>query len=365
MPRPTLPKFLERMRTMNVLITQHGEDDLWANMCRMNTLLETQGNVYCEMWNEFINKMFHKNPYDKYSVNDWRGHRVKRIEESKWRDDWSENDADEYMKLLSVSIDLELCNRAFNWENTKNDYADMLHTANSFRSRFDTDEFKCYELFKYNDARKRYEKDDAEYIKEKHKRAYHDEHHITGDSPPQKFSAMLLQIDAEYRTRNTEERKTCEYCILIELRMKEREEAEQKHIAEMEEKNRLWREEKERQRKQEEAQMRRPSRMHSCDDCDYHTTNSSFYDDHIESREHKAVINRKNWFCKECGIQSRSMPEHEFHLKTRKHLKNCGEVSDDEEVKTYECKACEYTTPYKHVYQTHCKSAKHLKRTTA
>lgn len=364
MPRPTLPKCVERLTTMNVMITQHTESDLWSHMCRMNTLLEEKGDWFWEEWDNFVNDMFRSNRYAKYTVNDWRFHRVKRVKAEDWREDWNDETSDEYMILMSITHDLERCNKAFDWRNTKEGFGDMESEAYKFNQHFKYDEFSMYESMKFRDAERKYKTDDAEYIKERSEFRHHEDGHISGDLPTQKISAQSYETDAKYRSHIDEAKKTCKYCIALAQAKKEREEAEELYLMKTKEEDERWQKEQAEKRKELEIQMRRPSRMHSCDDCDYHTTSMGSYSDHMESREHKAVENRKKWYCKDCGIQSRSTQEHEFHVRSKKHLKAVGELEEEEkETQVFECKACKYSTPYKQVYQTHMKSAKHLKNT--
>lgn len=365
MPRPTLPKCVERLTTMNVMITQHTESDLWSHMVRMNNLLEEKGDWFWEEWNNFVNDMFRSNRYMNYSVNDWRCHRVKRVKVEDWRDDWNDSTMEEYMNLMGITNDLDRCNKGFKWSETKDEFGDMQSKADKFYHHFNQDEFSMYESMKYREAERKYKTDDAEYIKERNAFRTHEDNHISGDLPTQKISAQSYETDAKYRNHIDEAKKVCKYCIDLARMKKEREEAEELYLMKMNEKNEAWQKQQAEKHKQEEAQMRRPSRMHSCDDCDYHTTSLGSYEDHMESREHKAVENRKKWYCKDCGIQSRSTQEYEFHVRSKKHLKAVGELDEEEkETQVFECKACKYSTPYKQVYQTHMKSAKHLKNTT-
>jgi hypothetical protein len=354
------------MTTMNVMITHHTEEDLWAHMCRMETLLEKRGDYYSSAWSKFSGDVIFDNPYAKYSVMDWRLHKVKKITENKWREDWTAEELELFTTLLSINGDYELCDKAFDWSSNKAGFCSMKYEAEKFCLCFDKTDFKLYSDMRHDVAYKKYQTQDAEYINEKIMKNSHDESHISGDSPAQKLSAWAYENDAEYKTRIIEAKKTCKYCIEDTERKKRQEDYEIAYEIAMKEQNIKWAREQEEKRKQQEAQMRRPSRMHSCEDCDYHTTSIGAYDDHMDSREHKAVENRKKWFCKDCGIQSRSVSEHEFHIRSKKHLKAIGELEEEEkEIVKHECKSCSYSTPYKQVYQTHLKSAKHLKNTTA
>jgi hypothetical protein len=360
MPRPTLPKCLERVSTMNVMITHHTESDVWNHMCAMMKQLESKGGDYYEAWSDFVNDIFHDNPYDKYSINDWRLNKVKRLTNATWRDDWTDADNDEFMKLMSICRDLTICDNGFGWSETKEEFGDMKNQAEKFWVHFDTNEFKYYEAFKYEKSLKKYKTDDAEYIKERSEYRNHEDTHITGNLPTQRIAAQSYETDAKCRSIVDEAKKTCKYCIELVRMKKEREEAEIEHERKAQEDSERWHKQQEEKRKQEEALRRRPSRMFNCDDCDYHTTNSHFFDDHMESREHKTIENLKKWKCSTCNVQSRCTQEHLIHTQSKKHLKLTGQF-EEEEVKHHECKACSYSTPYKQVYQTHCKSAKHLK----
>lgn len=362
MPRPTLPKCVERLATMKVMITNHTESDLWNHMCGMMQKLEDKGSYYYDAWTEFVNDIFHNNPYDKYSLMDWRFHKVKRITDNMWRKDWTEDDNEEFMKLMSICRDLTICDNGFAWSETKEEFGDMKSQAEKFWVHFDTSEFKYYELFKYENAVKKYRTDDAEYIKERSQFRNHEDSHIIGDLPTQKISQFSFQTDEKYRNIVIEQKKTCKYCIGLEQMKKEREEAEAEHERKAKEDSDIWHKNQAEKRKQEEALKRRPSRMFSCEDCDYHTTSAHIFDDHMDSREHKTVENLKKWKCLTCNTQSRCAQEHLIHIQSKKHLKLTGEFQE-EEVKHYECKACSYSTPHKQVYQTHCKSNKHLKNT--
>jgi hypothetical protein len=345
---------------MNVLITQHTESDLWNHMCGMIQRLETKGDYYYDAWNTFVNDMFHDNPYDKYALMDWRFNKVKRITDRMWRKDWTDEDNEEFMKLMSICGDLSRCDKGFAWSETKDEFHDMKNDAEKFRIRFDPSEFNFYETIKYDNAYKKYKSDDAEYIKERSEFRKHEDSHIPGDMPTQKISAFCFETDEKYRNIVIEEKKTCKYCINIAHLKKEREEAEAEHERKAKEDSDRWHNQQAEKRKQEEALKRRPSRMFSCEDCDYHTTSAHIFDEHMESREHEAIENLKKWKCLTCNTQSRYLREHLIHIQSKKHLKLTGQL-EEEEVKHHECKACSYSTPHKQVYQTHCKSAKHLK----
>jgi hypothetical protein len=360
MPRPTLPKCVERLATMNVMITHHTESDVWNHICSMIQKLESKGGYYYDSWSDFVNDIFHHNPYDRYSINDWRSHNIKRITKSMWRKDWTDDDNDEFMKLMSICRDLTICDNAFAWSETKEEFGDMKNQAEKFWVHFDTNEFDYYESFKFDNALKKYKTDDAEYIKERSAFRNHEDNHITGNLPTQKTCEFAFKTDEKYRNSVIEQRKTCKYCLDILRLAKEREQAEAEHERKAQEDSELWHKKQEEKRKEQEALKRRPSRMFNCDDCDYHTTNSDRFDEHIESREHKTIENLKKWKCSTCNVQSRCTQEHLIHTQSKKHLKLTGEFQE-EEVKHHECKACSYSTPYKQVYQTHCKSAKHLK----
>lgn len=360
MPRPTLPKCVERLATMNVMITNHTESDVWNHMCVMIKQLESKGGYYYDAWNDFVNGIFHENPYDKYSISDWRLNKVKRITNNMWRNDWTEADSEEFMKLMSICRDLTICDNGFSWSEKKEEFDDMKNQADKFWLHFDTKEFDYYEKFKFDNALKKYKTDDAEYIKERNEFRNHEDTHITGNLPTQKICAFAFNNDEKYRNSIIEKKKTCKYCIDLVRLAKERQEAEIEHERKAKEDSELWHKQQQEKRKEQEAINRRPSRMFSCEDCDYHTTSSNIFDEHIESREHEAIQNLKKWKCSTCNTQSRYLREHLIHIQSKKHLKLTGQLEEDE-VKHHECKACSYSTPHKQVYQTHCKSAKHLK----
>ena len=65
--------------------------------------------------------------------------------------------------------------------------------------------------------------------------------------------------------------------------------------------------------------------------------------------------------CVSCGYETKHKCNYEKHLKTKKHLKNTGLYSVNDECK-YSCKICSFQTHIQQDYDRHCKGKMHIKR---
>jgi hypothetical protein len=341
------------MRTIQVTLTQTTEEMIWTHIEKQMVNLESTIEMFRRDLNALTDEYFHTNPYDKYTVRDWRNNRPTqkyKLNRLRWLEDNGEEYAKEYFGMLDIINDIRICHRAFpEWNDRLCDIMQVIDFT-----KFDTDELVAYESIKYYQSKEKYEKEDAEFIKERRSLSDHREVHISREKfKTDEYSRNILCYGKEpaYWT-------TCKWCIQYEQQQKDIKdcEAEQDRIIQEE----MKRYEEEQRKKQKEIVE---TEKYECKCCDYKTRNGDAYDRHMDSKEHKVKQNHADWFCKCCSTQSRSKNEHEFHLKSAKHQKNVnGEL--ESEIKMFRCECCDYDTPRKDYYKLHLTSKKHAKNSS-
>lgn len=347
MPRATLPNITAKMRTMEVLITKTTEEAIWTHLQNKMVGLEEKVDMYSKRLNDITDMYFHNNPYEKYTIKDWREGRPKqkyKLEKMRWLTDMGDDYAEDFFRMLEIISDIRICNRAFpEWNERLRDIMEVVEFL-----KFDTDELIIYESRWFRESREKYEKEDAEWIEEKRKYNSHRDH-ITRENF-MKNEYYRLHYGSEEPSYWT----TCEWCVKHEQNQKEIKEYQQEEERKIQEDIKRYNE----KRRQEQAQRIAELEYHTCDICDYRTSNEDAYDRHMDSKEHRVKQNHTEWFCKCCNTQSRSKNEHEFHLKSNKHQQNAGLAI--QEVKVYTCECCEYETQRKDLYNRHLSSKKHI-----
>ena len=351
MPRHTLPQSVASLKTMEVFLTKTTEEQIWDNLEKQMVGLEEKIEEYYDTLNDLTKIYIYTNPYDKYSIQDWRNQKPKlkyKYDKMRWLSENGEQYLAEYLRIIDIKHDIRKCNRAFpEWEEKLNQiifYMDK-YTPN-------TEELLYYETEKYQEAKKRYEEADAEYIKEHKKIFDHREFHITREKfKINDFSRNVIccGVEPEYWT-------TCKWCVEDERRLKDIKEAEVEQDRIIQEDMKRYEAEQQKKR----AEKNKDIEYHICECCEYKTSNPDIYDRHLDSKEHKIKQNHTDWFCKCCNTQSRSKNEHEFHLKSSKHQKNMnGDLRGKPDI--FRCECCSYDTPRKDLYNRHLLSKSHIK----
>lgn len=352
MPRSTLPPYLSRLQTIDVVLTKTTEETIRSHM--ENMLVGTEESV--DKFNSILDKLtqyYHDtNPYDKYTIQDWRNDRPKlkyKHDTMRWITDEGEEFGDEMMRLQQIRTDLFLCLRAFpEWRETMNVY--YLEGV-----LFNTDELIIHERIRYNQSRDKYQKEDAEYILEKTKRIDH-EYHVTREQYLRDDyikRVMCYGKEPSYWT-------TCKWCIEAEKRnqdIKDFQKEEERLSRELEEEYRR----NEAEKQQQLAKERKERTVYNCECCEFKTHNEETYEVHLGTREHTTNHHRHTWFCNECDTQCRSRNEYDFHIKSQKHRNKVNGV-EAEEPTVFRCECCEYETRRKDHYKLHMSSKKHLSK---
>lgn len=324
MPRATLPGCLSGMETMNVLLTKTTEEQIKAHIEKV--IVDWPERMYAyELALDRLTQTYHSdnpNPFDKYTVQDWRSGKVTmkyRFNGYAWM---SEEDNADYDELMKIRRDLMKCLRAFpEW---REQFSEIEYQMQ--RGVVNPEELIRLEKARYYESKERYAQADAQYIKDRQ-----------------------ASLDHEY---HYEHRETCERCVLRKQRMQEQKEYEEEERRKAEEDERRYRE-NQKQRRQAELETRK---LNTCETCEYSTYGPDAFARHLESKEHKVAQNHKDWFCECCAFQGRSTNEYEFHLKSTKHKKNAGLL---EVVTEYKCECCNYETKLKGNYDRHLLSKGH------
>jgi len=337
------------MQTMEVLLTKTTEEAIWTHLQNVMVGLEQKLNKYGKILDDLTDSYFRNNPYDKYTIQDWRDDRPRmkhKLDKTLWLTEASEEYLRDYYRLLDIIRDVRICSRAFpDWEERLSDIMNVIDC-----SKFDTTELISYEAMQYAKSKKKYQEEDAEYIAERSLLRSH-----SGHLTREKFMTDEWWRVIAYENKEPEYWKTCKWCIQHEKMLQDSKDLEKEEERRIQEMMRNY-EENERQR---QAERIANTHYYTCEICDYRTTNIDSYESHLEKKEHKVKQNHKDWFCESCNIQSRSNNEHEFHLKTTKHQQNAGLVVD--EPKMFRCECCDYETLRKDFYKLHLASKKHIK----
>lgn len=350
MPRSSLPNITAKMRTIEVMLTKTTEETIWTHLQNKMVGLEDKIDEYSNRLNELTNLYFHTNPYDKYTIKDWRENRPKmkyNLDRLRWISDLGEEYSKEYFDMLEVITDIRICNKAFpEWNERLSDIMEVIEFL-----KFDTTELITWERIKFYKSKEKYEKEDVEYIAEQKLLRNHRESHLTRE----RFLTNEFYRRVMYEGKEPEYWTTCKWCISHEKMLQDIKdaEAEQERIIQQEIKKH------EEKKRQERAERVASIEYHTCECCDYKTSNIDAYDRHLESKEHRVKQNHIDWFCECCNTQSRSKNEHEFHLKSNKHQQNAGLITD--EIKMFRCECCDYETARKDYYKLHLGSKKHIK----
>jgi hypothetical protein len=366
MPRHTLDKWTYKLKTMDVCITQHTEDDVYDHMIKINERFEELYTKFKTIYDVIITDL---NDHDDniYKNYNWRLGEPSRFwlkNVDRWYlIDVSENDKEdvlnEFLLMYQIWADFMICDKySFEWQEEKPEWSDMVYNVskmqNFMKHSFDT--IKLYENISYNEQKANWQRIDNEWIQENNRKKDH-KHHllITLPSPtnigtqPEPYPTEPLRDDCIYCRQHWEETKP-RYELAVQIWLKNKKENEEwKHQAELEDiKMRKANEQKVKQY-QEWSEKQEPI----CHDCKYEAKNESDLKRHNLSEEHI----KKSRYCEICSLQCRTDNDYSYHIETTKHKKNAGLI---EKVKIYKCNHCEYQTTIKCNYEKHIVSKDHI-----
>jgi len=352
MPRATLPRCLLKLDTMEVFLTKTTEEQIWTHLETLVVGLEDKIDDYAGTLDNLTALYQNTNPYDKYTIQDLRDDRPRKKhyhDKKLWLTEVSEEYAEGYSKMWEIIHDVRLCIMAFpEWEER---LLDVIWRFDGLKSLFDTDDLIMWERIKYDQSKKKFQEEDAEFLAERSLLRSHRDTHLTREE----FLTDEFYRRVVYDNKEPDYWDTCKWCIQHEKMLQDIKDSEK----EEERKNQEMIQRYEERVRKEQAERIANTHYYTCEVCDYKTSNIDAYERHTESKEHKVKQNHKDWFCECCNIQSRSKNEHEFHLKTTKHQQNAGLIVD--EPKMFRCECCDYETLRKDFYKLHLGSKKHIK----
>jgi len=411
MPRHTLDKWTYKLKTMDVLLTKHREDDIYNHMVKMYNKAEELFKKYNDKY-EAILKEFNDEENHIYARYNWRMGDPSRFwlkNADQWYyvdapDDQHESIVNEYEFMFKIYSDFLTCDKySHEWEDEKPEWSSMLYEVTKFRNILKdvADTIKLYEAEDFRKFKARWMVKDREWIEEKDRMKEHKKHNTielpsTTDTSviPGPYPDAPLRDDCVYCKQHWEEMKLkYDKCIQIwsknkqeEDEWKKQQEAEdeaKKRKREMAVKNFVasfeFKEDMEcsicnfKANDCYELQDHKESASHKknckyCKICDVQCRTDKEYEDHLETIRHKnkedgiEVEEKKEEdkmkarYCDICQLQCRSDKEFRYHLETTKHKKNAGLV---ERVKIYKCNHCDYQTTIKCNFEKHVVSKKH------
>lgn len=370
MPRHTLDKWTYKLKTMDVCITQHKEDDVYNHMVKVYQKIQELFEKYKSMYDKII-KVDLDSDSNMYKTYNWRQGEpsrfwLKNVEQ--WymvdvSDDNREVAQAEYFQLYQIWSDFMICdNHGDDWLCEKEDWNEMVQEVNNIhhfiKNSYDT--IRLYENMAYHEAKQEWMRLDKDWIDEQNRKKEHKKHSIIErpsttniDKIPDPYPEAPLRDDCIYCRQHWEEMKP-KYEMAVKLWTKNKQEYE-----EWEEQQKIEnikvRQEREKKIKQHEQWLAKqdPINLH-CDHCDFEAEDDIELEEHNETDEHKEKLR----FCKCCNVQCPSEYAFKNHLETTKHKKNAGLI--DNGPKVYKCKDCDYQTITKANFERHCFS-KHKK----
>jgi hypothetical protein len=376
MPRPTLPDGSDRLRTMNVLLTKHTEEDILNHILSCREPAERILSKYAPMVDEEIYQTVHNNPYNTLN---WKKHYEYKFQNKptpfkqryeKVSDIFplTEELVNEISYLVNIKTDIQICERIFKWSETNEDFSEMEYRLKGKIDMFfeSQRELVYFDSMAFRKSKEDWDKANVEYLADYNLRLDHRKHK-TQEEYEAKLREQLSNPDAcqwyggedgykeKYPFVDTSE--TCKYCIEQAILRKAKEERDR------------IREEEEKKQEEEQIQQETIQRVvvpivqakfdpKTCDCCEFVATTKYEWTSHINSREHVTKEKLKKTYCSTCQIQCKNESDYQVHLQTQKHKKKSGDMPV-----VYKCEACQYETNIKRNYELHCGTKKHKETT--
>jgi len=365
MPRPTLASTLKNLRTIEVLLTQTTEEELWSHFCDSFKTFERNAQRYT-LEIEDATRYVMSNPYASCS---WRhGDPPREFEnELAWIRGDLETEIKPFFYMRDFYTDLKICAKQLKWdadEEYSQQCREMLWACEKSKEQFRSDmvDLQMFDKVMYNNSRKEWYGRNPEFVEQVKLREDHRKHKT------QEEWKIYFENDPDelqyYKDGIPKDDETCPLCIGQALQKKMAKDSKER--AEREDREDY---ERSKQRREEELRLAdepsspREVRNYECEDCDFHTTSRTAHDLHIISANHIAVKKQKTLYCEACKTQCRTAMELAMHNNTKKHKQ--AEDGDDDKAGEFCCEACEYTTKIKQRYETHLKSKKHQSKVSA
>jgi hypothetical protein len=382
MPRSSLDSRLSKLKTFAVVLTKNSEDDVWKHFEDNHQKYEDYYTSTRRMLGDTLDKVQATNPY--ISKDNWRrtlaGNRVSRRYDSPlW---YCMDDSDDPNSKSSQNFwfkffqrDMELAGSVFNWNETKPEFSSLYYDAVWMRDAIQRLENEIVETDRamYEEAKRDWEQDDADWIKNEKQKRDHNSYH-----KPRSYYEKQCRFDPDakewYNRRGgfPSHLAECSICLALpefQLSLDEKETFERQR-EEQEEKDRMDKlraeeeffkaeQQKRREIENEESRNRWSAKdYYHCEICEYKSKDDRLFALHEESKEHKAKQRQMDLFCPTCSHQSISTPHHNAHMLSNKH-KNAVEKLP---TLLYHCETCDYTANLKHHYQQHCLGKKHQQK---
>jgi hypothetical protein len=365
MPRHTLDKWTYKLKTMDVCITQHTEDDVYDHMIKMSSRMQELFEKYDTKYNTILTELNSDENNIYYHKNyNWRLGSPSRFwlkNADKWYlIDVSENDKEdvlnEFLLMYQIWADFMICDKYIHeWNEEKPEWSNMVYDItkmqNIMKNSFDT--IKIYEQNSFTENKTKWMMIDKDWIDENDRKKDH-KHHLRIELPsptnietqPESYPTEPLRDDCIYCRQHWEETKP-RYELAVQIWLKNKKENEEwKHQAELEDvKMRKANEQKVKQY-QEWKEKQEPIDLY-CHDCEYEAKNESDLKRHTLSEEHT----EKSRYCSCCDLQCRSEYDFKNHNSSSKHKKKAGLI--DTTPITYKCNQCDYTSKVKCNYERH------------
>ena len=341
MPRSTLPSALKKLETIDILLTQTTEEDVWGSLKMRYDIFMSRKEHFAKKISTYVGIFLDSNVYASVDLN-------KPIERS-YRDNifaFTEQEQTEYQQMFSLKHDFELCKRVLDWNETKPEFEEMLWELQKFQLYASTSmsdvealEDSAYRTICTKKKTIAMEKLNAEKVTNPHK--FHTSINDWNILFKENSDAWTWHGGSEQTKYN--ESLQCLKCQEIEAKRVQFD----KIVEDIQE---IKQDIKDALQEHKEATA---IVEYTCEDCDFKTHVKYLHTGHMHSTEHKRIQKLKEWFCEKCNSQSRTQVEWDNHIQTNKHL-NKNDSTD------HVCEKCNYSTKLKHLFTQHCATKKHL-----
>ena len=413
MPRHTLDRWVYKLKTMDVLLTKHKEEDIYNHMVKIHQTAEELFEKYETKYRNIL-KEFDDEENHIYAKYNWRQGDPSRF----WlknADDWYLVDIPEdehtsireeyFLVCHQIWADFMICDKySEEWREEKPDWCSMLRDIDRIHNILKevSDTIKSYEAMDFTKFKLRWEKADKVWIEEEKLRKEHNKNHpkiqlpsTSGlESEPAPYPSEPLKNDCVFCHQHWEEMKST-YNKAVEIWARDKQEWEEysrKQALEDEKKKAKMErviksfvssfDVKEdlncyicdfKAKDSYELYEHKNSPSHKkncryCKICNHQSRTDDEYDEHCQTLKHKNKEEgieeaekskediKKSRYCEVCDLQCRNDADYSHHLETTKHKKNAGLI---EKVKIYKCNHCDYQTTIKCNYEKHIVSKKH------
>jgi len=413
MPRHTLDKWTYKLKTIDVCITKHKEDDIYNHMVKMYSKFQELFEKY-ETKKHNIMKEFDDEENHMYKVYDWRQGDPSRF----WLkncDSWYLTDVEEsnieaiqteFRMFYDIWCDFMICDKySEEWREEKEDWCSMVTDVERCYGIIKnvSETIKLYEDMDFRKFKARWQVTDKDWIEEQNREKEHKKSHPKIELPnptnlekePDAYPSEPLILDCIYCKQHWEETKS-KYDKAVQIWLQNKQEHDEYEAQKLleDEKKRLKRE---KIVKSFIACFDIPEDL-SCDICNYKASDSNDlydhknsvshkkncryckvcnlqcrteqeYEDHCETTKHINKENgieevektkeeiKKSRYCEICKLQCKNDNDYAYHIETIKHKKNAGLI---EKVKIYKCNHCDYQTTIKCNFEKHIVARKHM-----